>query len=70
MEWLSIISIIVSIICIVGVGGVLVDIWKGRNGYGKKRKMDFWKEDVNYQDWGNIEGLEPVDDWDKKKELD
>ena len=70
MEWWQIISFIIGIISIVGIVGVLVNIWKGQNGYGKKGKMDFWKEDVNYQDWGQIEGLEPVDDWDKKKELD
>ena len=68
MEWLSIISIIVSIICVLGVGLLLVDIWKGRNGYGKKRKVG--EKYPNYDDWGDPENLEPVDDWDKKKELD
>jgi hypothetical protein len=67
MEWWQ---IIISIVSIVGVGFMLVQIWKGWGGYGKKRKMDFWKEDANYQSWGEIEGVEPVDDWDKKKELD
>ena len=47
---------------------MLVQIWKGWGGYSKKRKMDFWKEDANYQSWGEIEGVEPVDDWDKKKD--
>jgi hypothetical protein len=63
MEW---VSIIVSIICILGVGIMLVKIWNRKNG-----KVDnFWEKDRNYDAWGDPEGLEPVDDWDKKKELD
>ena len=68
MEWWQIISFIIGIISIVGVVGVLVNIWKGQNGYGEKRKVG--EKYPNYDDWGDPENLEPVDDWDKKKELD
>lgn len=68
MEWWQIISFIIGIIGIVGFGGILVSIWKGKNGYGEKRKVG--EKYPNYDDWGDPENLEPVDDWDKKKELD
>ena len=64
MEWWQ---IIIAIVSILGVGFLLAKIWTDST---KNRKKDFWEDDVNYQDWGQIEGLEPVDDWDKKKELD
>ena len=65
MEWWQ---IIVSIIGIVGVGFLLVKIWD--EARGKNRKKDFWEDDTNYDGWGQIEGVEPVDDWDKKKDLE
>ena len=68
MEWWEIISFIIGIICIVGFGGILVSIWKGKNGYGEKRKVG--EKYPDYDNWGDPENLEPVDDWDKKKELD
>ena len=68
MEWWQIISFIIGIIGIVGFVGILANIWKGKNGYGEKRKVG--EKYPNYDDWGDPENLEPVDDWDKKKELD
>ena len=64
MEWWQ---IIISIVSILGVGLALAKIWTDSS---KNRKKDFWEDDTNYDDWGQIEGLEPVDDWDKKKDLE
>ena len=48
-----------------GIRGILVSIWKGKNGYGEKRKVG--EKYPDYDNWGDPENLEPVDDWDKKR---